>query len=147
MKIVLQRVNEASVTVEGRITGAIRHGLLLLVGFGLTDDEAKLRPVADKLVNLRIFPDERGRFHHSLAEVGGAILAVPQFTLFADLSKGGRRPEFFGALEPAKAAPLFDRFVETLKQVGVAQVETGIFGADMKVRLENDGPVTIPLEF
>lgn len=145
MKIIIQRVRKASVEVEGKIVGAIDRGLMLLVGFGSGDTEAKLKPAAEKIINMRIFPDERGRFHHSLSEVQGELLVVSQFTLFAD-TRGGRRPEFFGALEPQQATVLFDKFLEQLRASGVAKVAAGIFGAMMLVSLENDGPVTIPLE-
>lgn len=145
MRIVLQRVRRASVEVNGTITGACELGVMLLVGFGEGDDESKLRGLAEKIANMRIFPDEQGRFHHSLLEVGGGVLAVPQFTLFADTSKG-RRPDFFAALKPELSQPLFDAFQAALRRAGIEHVEAGIFGAHMLVALENDGPVTILLE-
>jgi D-tyrosyl-tRNA(Tyr) deacylase len=145
MKIIIQRVNYASVTVDGAVTGKIDRGLLLLIGFGENDDNSKLKAVAEKITNMRIFPDEKGKFHFSVIDIKGGLLLVPQFTLFADCAKG-RRPEFFGALAPDKATKLFDEFVAVMKSVSPL-VETGIFGADMKVALENDGPVTIPLEY
>lgn len=145
MKVLLQRVSSASVDVDGATIGSIGAGLLLLVGFGKADTEAALEPMAKKLLNMRIFPDERGRFHFSLLDQGGALLLVPQFTLFADTDKG-RRPEFFSALDPALAEQLFLEFTETVKKLGVKEIATGRFGAHMQVRLENDGPVTIMVE-
>ncbi|MCB0360659.1 MAG: D-tyrosyl-tRNA(Tyr) deacylase [Bdellovibrionales bacterium] len=146
MRVVAQRVQQASVEVDKEVVGRIRQGLCLLVGFGQDDSGDELEPMANRIVNLRIFPDETtGRFHRSLLDVSGSILAVPQFTLYADTSKG-RRPEFFSALLPSKAAPLFERFVAALSDAGAPQVATGIFGAHMNVTLTNDGPVTILLE-
>ena len=145
MKIVLQRINYGSVTVDEKITGKIDKGLLLYVGFGTDDDASKLKPMAEKIVNMRIFENAQGKFHFSVLEVKGGILAVPQFTLFADTKKG-RRPEFFGALEPKKAAELFTQFLEVLGSLGPKPVQSGIFGAHMKVAYENDGPVTILVE-
>ncbi len=142
MKVLLQRVSSASVTVDGTVRGAIDRGLLLLVGFGQGDTVAALAPMAEKLAVMRIFPNEQGRFHFSVKDIGGGVLLIPQFTLFADTSKG-RRPEFFGALPPAEATKLFDAFVEEFTKLGVSPVEKGVFGADMKVSLLNDGPVTI----
>lgn len=145
MKVVLQRVSQSSVTVDEKLTATIEKGLMLLVGFGKSDEISKLRPMAEKVLNMRIFPDEKGRFHYSCLDVSGGVLLVPQFTLYADTGNG-RRPEFFEALEPAKATELFDEFVKEVSSLGVASVQTGIFGAHMKVALENDGPVTICLE-
>ncbi len=145
MKVLLQRVNNASVEVDGTIVGKIGLGLLLLTGFGEGDDESVCDPMASKISTLRIFPDEKGRFDKSVLDVGGEVLVVPQFTLFADTSKG-RRPEFFGALKPELAKPLVDVFKTQLLNTGISKVETGIFGAHMKVSLLNDGPVTIMLE-
>ena len=145
MKIVLQRVSSASVTVDGKITGEIAEGLMLLTGFGQGDTDLKLRPMAEKISNLRIFANDQGKFHYSLLDRNGGVLLVPQFTLFADTSKG-RRPEFFGAMPPVEASPMFDRFVEEFRKLGIASVQTGVFGADMKVALVNDGPVTICMD-
>ncbi|RIL09839.1 MAG: D-tyrosyl-tRNA(Tyr) deacylase [Proteobacteria bacterium] len=145
MKVVLQRVNHSSVVVDGETVGQIGKGYLLLVGFGRGDDSSKLKPMAEKIINLRLFPDGDKKLHLTLIDIQGEVLLVPQFTLFADISKG-RRPEFFGALEPDKATLLFDQFTAICKELGVAKVETGRFGAYMKVALENDGPVTITLE-
>jgi D-tyrosyl-tRNA(Tyr) deacylase len=118
---------------------------MLLVGFGKDDDTRVLQPVADKIATMRIFSDERGRFDASVLDTNGAILAVPQFTLYADTAKG-RRPEFFQALAPEPATQLFTEFKAALRRAGVSQVESGVFGANMEVELVNDGPVTISLE-
>ena len=145
MKTVLQRVNYASVRVGGQVVGEIGRGIAVLVGFGKEDDGSTLEPMAQKLVNMRIFSNEADRFDRSTLDIGGEVLLVPQFTLFADTRKG-RRPEFFGALEPGKASPLFDQFIEVVRKTGVQKVAAGVFGASMQVALENDGPVTIIVE-
>jgi len=145
MRLVIQRVREASVTVEGTITGQIGPGLLVLVGCAPTDDEAALTWLARKLVNLRIFGDENGQMNRSVRDVAGEILAVSQFTLLADARKGNR-PSYVGAAPPAVAEPLYQRFVALVAQELGQPVPTGIFGADMQVRLLNDGPVTIVLD-
>ncbi len=145
MKCVLQRVSRASVTVEGRVTGEIERGILVLVGFGKEDDPSKLAPMAQKLVNLRIFSNEGGRFDFSTLDIDGEVLLVPQFTLFADTRKG-RRPEFFGAMAPEEAKRFFNDFIREVSATGVKKVAAGIFGAMMKVSLDNEGPVTIILE-
>ena len=142
MKILLQRVTRASVRVQDEIVGAIGKGLLLLVGFGQTDSTAVLTPMANKIANLRVFPDERGRFQYSLLDTGGAALLVPQFTLYADTRKG-RRPDFTGSMKPEIAEGLFEKFATAVHSSGVNEVERGRFGADMQVELINDGPVTI----
>lgn len=144
MRIVAQRVAKARVTVEGETVGEIGQGLLLLVGIGRGDDEKGLGWLADKVLDLRIFEDEEGRMDRSLLEIGGEVLAVPQFTLYGDVRKG-RRPSFDAAAPPGEAAPLFQRFVERLKESGL-RVEQGVFGAKMEVELVNDGPVTLILE-
>jgi len=144
MRVVIQRVREARVTVDGEVVGQIGPGLLLLVGIGRGDTEEALRWVAEKIINLRIFEDEDGRMNLSLREVGGEILAVSQFTLYGDVRKG-RRPNFTGAAPPEEAEPLFNRFVQLLRESG-AKVETGRFRAHMLVELVNDGPVTLLLE-
>lgn len=144
MKIVLQRVAEASVTVDGEVVGAIGHGLLLLVGFSEEDTEKDLRYLAEKVVHLRIFEDENGKMNHSLLDVGGSILSISQFTLYGDTRKG-RRPNFMKAAKPDIAQPLYEKFNDILREYGVT-VETGVFGAFMKVSLLNDGPVTLILE-
>ncbi len=145
MKVHLQRVSSAAVHVDGAAVGTIDRGLLLLVGFGQNDTAAPLKPMAEKLCNMRIFPNDEGRFHFSVKDIQGGVLLVPQFTLFADTSKG-RRPEFFGAMAPKEASALFDAFVEEFRSLGIQPVATGVFGADMKVSLVNDGPVTILVE-
>ncbi len=145
MRLVIQRVREASVTVEGAITGQIGPGLLVLVGCAPTDEEAALTWLARKLVSLRIFGDENGQMNLSVRDVGGEILAVSQFTLLADARKGNR-PSYTGAAPPAVAEPLYQRFVALVAQELGQPVPTGIFGADMQVRLLNDGPVTIVLD-
>ncbi len=146
MRVHLQRVNHASVVVEGETVGAIDRGVLLLVGLGKEDTKDNLLPMAHKVSNLRIFPDEKGRFHFSVKDIQGEVLLVPQFTLYGDLKKG-RRPDFFSALEPHVASPLFDQFVEIFREIPeISTVATGVFGAYMKVSLENDGPVTLLLE-
>ncbi len=145
MRVLLQRVSQASVQVGDQITGAGGTGLLLLVGIGPADDEAVLTRMAEEIVQLRIFPDEQGKMNRSLLDVEGDIVAVSQFTLFADTRKG-RRPSFIGAAPPEQASRLFDEFVALLKQAGAKRVETGQFGAHMEVSLVNDGPVTIWLD-
>lgn len=144
MKVVLQRVGAASVTVEGETVGSCGRGLLLLVGIGPEDDVQTLAWMAKKVVGLRIFPDEQGRMNHDVRDVGGGVLAVSQFTLYGDCRKG-RRPSFVGAAPPELASPLYDRFCELLEAEGVP-VGRGLFGADMQVDLQNDGPVTLILE-
>lgn len=146
MRIVLQRVSHAAVSVQGSTVGAIGAGLLLLVGLAEGDDERTLEAAIEKIVHLRIFPDERGRFHYSALDTHAEILLVSQFTLFADTSKG-RRPDFFGALHPSLARPLFERFVENFRARYPYAVAAGEFGAEMKVALQNNGPVTLVLEF
>jgi D-aminoacyl-tRNA deacylase len=141
MRIVLQRVKQASVQVEGQVTGAIQSGLLLLIGIGKLDTEKDADYLAEKTLALRIFPDAEGKMNRSLVEAQGAILAVSQFTLYGDCRKG-RRPSFDDAAPPAQAQSLYDYFVQQLRARG-AQVETGIFRAHMEVNLTNDGPVTL----
>lgn len=143
MRAVVTRVTEASVHVDGDCVGRVGPGLLVLVGIGPSDDVAVAERLADRVVGLRIFADERGRFARSLTDVGGGVLAVPQFTLFADTS-AGRRPSFTGAAAPSVAAPLFARFVDALARR--APTQCGRFGAHMAVASNNDGPVTIWLE-
>jgi D-tyrosyl-tRNA(Tyr) deacylase len=144
MKIVLQRVKEARVEAEGRTAGRIGRGLCLLVGVERGDGEADAEYLARKCVELRIFPDDQGKMNLSLAEAGGEVLAVSQFTLAGSVRKG-RRPSFDGAEAPARAAELFEYFVGALEALGVT-VETGIFQALMEVHIVNDGPVTFVLE-
>ena len=145
MRLVIQRVREASVTVEGTITGQIGPGLLVLIGCAPTDGEAELTWLVRKLVNLRIFNDENGQMNRNVRDVAGQVLVVSQFTLLADARKGNR-PSYVGAAPPAVAEPLYQRFVALVAQELGQPVPTGIFGADMQVRLLNDGPVTIVLD-
>ena len=144
MKVVVQRVKHASFTVDGKIVGQIKHGLMLLIGIADTDTEEDIEFVANKCLNLRIFEDAQGKMNRSLLETGGEILAISQFTLLGDTRKG-RRPSFMHAAEPQKGKAFYDRFVERLRRSGV-KVETGIFGAMMDVELLNYGPVTLIVE-
>lgn len=144
MRIVLQRVTSASVKVDGNIIGEIGIGFLLLFGVGHEDTEEDCRRLADKISGLRIFSDENDKINLDLDSVGGQLLVVPQFTLYADCRKGNR-PNFIQAAKPEKANALYEYFVEYLRSKG-KHVETGEFGADMKVELLNDGPFTVILE-
>ena len=144
MRIVLQRVSQASVDVDGKRVAEIDRGLLLLVGIAASDSGVNLVKAAKKIVDLRIFEDSEHKMNRSLRDIGGAVLAVSQFTLYADVSKG-RRPSFVNAAAPEFAERLFDAFVRALKAEDV-DVHTGEFGAKMAVGLENDGPVTLVLE-
>ena len=144
MRVVLQRVARASVTVEDRVVGSIGKGFLLLVGFAAGDGEEQIRWMADKIVGLRVFPDDEGRMNRDLLDVGGALLVVSQFTLYADARKG-RRPSFVGAAQPDEAKSNYERFVNELEQ-REAPVATGEFGALMSVDLVNYGPVTLILD-
>lgn len=144
MRIVLQRVTSASVKVDGNTVGEIGRGFLILFGVGQEDTEAECRRLADKISGLRIFSDENDKINLDLDNVGGSILVVPQFTLYADCRKGNR-PNFIQAAKPEDANRLYEYFVEYLRGKG-RQVETGQFGADMKVELLNDGPFTLILE-
>ena len=141
MKIVLQRVSSASVKVGSEIVGSIDHGLLLLIGFSSNDTEESILPTLEKIVKLRIFSDEEGKMNKSVLDVNGSALLVSQFTLYADTKKGNR-PSFIEAARPEQAIPLYEFFIAEMKK-RISKVETGIFGADMKVELVNDGPVTI----
>lgn len=145
MRIVLQRVKEASVTVEGERISGIGGGLLLLVGVAEGDGEDAADWLAEKVAGLRIFNDAEGKMNLGVRDVGGGVLAVSQFTLLADTRKG-KRPSFVRAAPPERAEPLFDYFCQKLRAAGIAPVETGRFGAMMEVALVNDGPVTIVLE-
>jgi D-tyrosyl-tRNA(Tyr) deacylase len=144
MRVVLQRVNRARVTVDGRVTGEISHGLLVLAGFTASDGTEQLTWMADKILGLRIFRDDEGKMNRALDETGGSVLVVSQFTLYGDAQKG-RRPSFVQAAPPEVANELYDRFVLELRARGAA-VQTGEFGAMMEVELVNDGPVTLWLE-
>ena len=144
MRAVLQRVTRARVLVEGRVTGEIAAGLVVLLGIGKDDTPAIAAHLAKKTAELRIFNDAQGKMNISLLESGGAALVVSQFTLYADVNKG-RRPAFVGAAPPAEANQLYEEYVRCLRATGV-QVETGVFQAHMEVELVNDGPVTILLD-
>ncbi|MFB5087981.1 D-aminoacyl-tRNA deacylase [Psychrobacillus sp. PGGUH221] len=144
MKVLLQRCKNASVTVDGEITGSIGHGYLLLVGITSTDSEKEINYLTDKIAGLRLFEDAEGKMNHSIVETGGSILSVSQFTLYADTRKG-RRPSFIDAARPEIAKSLWELFNDKLREKGFV-VETGIFGAMMDVTFTNDGPVTIMLE-
>ena len=140
MRAVVTRVSSASVTIDGKVNGAIDKGYLILLGVGPNDTEAVCDKLAEKICNLRVFEDENGKMNLDLTQVGGSILVVSQFTLYADVSK--RRPGFTKAAKPDLAIPLYERFMEQCRQRGFT-VEHGEFGADMKVASVNDGPVTI----
>jgi D-tyrosyl-tRNA(Tyr) deacylase len=145
MRVVLQRVLGASVSVEGNTSGSIGAGYLLLVGLAAGDDESTVRRLAADVAKARLMPDSQGKMGVSLRDAGGEALAVSQFTLLADFSKGNR-PSFNGAARPEIARPLFDLFVAELATHLGRPVPTGVFGADMRVELVNDGPVTVVLE-
>lgn len=145
MKAVVQRVSEASVDVDGIRIGAINEGVLILVCAMQEDSETNVDKLASKIAKLRIFRDDEGRMNRSLADIGGSALIVSQFTLAADTSRGNR-PGFSAAASPAEGERLYEYFITRMQAEGIS-VQTGKFGADMKVRLLNDGPVTIPMEF
>jgi D-tyrosyl-tRNA(Tyr) deacylase len=142
LRAVIQRVSEASVTVEGRVTGSIGRGFLVLVCAMAGDTERESEKLARKIANLRIFKDEQGKMNLPLSAVGGAVLAVSQFTLAAQGMESGNRPGFSKAAPPEEGNRLYENFCDAMRAEGL-RVETGIFGADMKVALVNDGPVTI----
>ena len=144
MRAIIQRVSRASVTVEGRVTGQIGAGLLVLLGVGRFDGPEAAAYLAEKIANLRIFADEAGKMNHSVLDVGGAALVVSQFTLYGD-ARGGRRPSYIEAAPPEMANRLYEEFVRELRARGVP-AETGVFQAHMQVELVNDGPVTILLD-
>ena len=144
MRFVIQRVKQASVSVDGKIVGQCGHGLCMLAGVRVGDTEVEARWLAQKVAGLRIFEDDEGKMNRSVLEAGGSALVISQFTLYAD-SRKGRRPSFIDAERPEKADPLVNKFVEFLRAEGVP-VETGVFGAMMLVEIHNDGPVTIILE-
>ncbi len=144
MRLVVQRVKEASCTVDGNVTGKINDGFMVLVGFGSDDNKTIVEKMANKLAKLRVFEDSDGKMNLGLNDINGDILSISQFTLYADCSKGNR-PSFNLALKGEEAIKLYDYFNEVLRQLGF-KVETGIFGADMKIKLLNDGPVTIIMD-
>ena len=141
MRVVVQRVTKASCTIEGKLYSKIDKGYLLLVGFTHTDSEKEVKYLAKKIAGLRVFEDENGKINLSLKAVNGKILSISQFTLYAD-TKDGNRPAFIKAMNPTDASRLYDLFNEELRKYEI-EVQTGIFGADMKIELLNDGPVTI----
>ncbi len=144
MRVVLQRVSRASVSIDGLVAGAIGPGFCLLVGLTHGDTDAVVDWMAEKVAGLRLFPDAEGKMNLGLDEVGGGVLVVSQFTLYGDAAKG-RRPSFIDAARPETAIPLYERFVGALRSRGL-EVATGEFGADMLVEIHNDGPVTLILE-
>jgi D-tyrosyl-tRNA(Tyr) deacylase len=144
MRAVIQRVSRASVRVEDRVTGRIEKGLLVFVGVGPDDTEADIAWIADKLVNLRIFPDAGGKMDRSVTDIGGAVLLISQFTLFGDCRKG-RRPDFSAAGDPDTARRLYEKTIAAIAEKGVP-VETGIFAAHMHIDSTHDGPVTLILD-
>jgi D-aminoacyl-tRNA deacylase len=144
MRVVLQRVSRASVTIDGRTAGAIGRGFCLLVGLTHADTEATVDWMAEKVAGLRLFSDAEGKMNLGIDEVGGDVLVISQFTLYGDAAKG-RRPSFVDAARPEQAIPLYERFVAALRGRGL-EVATGEFGANMQVEIHNDGPVTLILE-
>jgi len=144
VRLVVQRVSRASVTVDGIVRGEVGAGLMVLVGFAAADTAAQLPWAADKIANLRIFEDEQGKMNRSVLDIGGSILLVPNFTLCGDAQKG-RRPSFDGAMRPEQAAPMFDELVRLIAERGVP-VQTGVFHAHMNVALVNDGPITLVID-
>ncbi|WP_055668010.1 D-aminoacyl-tRNA deacylase [Desnuesiella massiliensis] len=144
MRAVVQRVNASSVIVEDKIVGSINKGLNVLLGISKDDTMEDLKYLKDKILNLRIFEDEEEKMNHSLLDVKGELLIVSQFTLYGDCRKG-RRPNFMDALSGEQAKELYETFVDMCKEEGI-KVETGVFGANMKVNIENDGPVTLMLD-
>lgn len=145
MRVLAQRVSRAQVTVDGKVTGRIAGGLLLLVGIGKNDDERELEWMAGKVLRLRVFPDEEGKMNRSVQESGGGLLVVSQFTLYGDCRKGNR-PSFASGAPPTDAERLYLRFVEMLRADSGLDVQTGVFAAHMEVELVNDGPVTLWIE-
>lgn len=144
MRVVLQRVTQGDVQIDGKVVGKIGPGYVALVGFTHTDGEQQIDDLINKIIHLRVFSDEEGAMNRSLLDIGGSILSVSQFTLYASTKKG-RRPSFVDAMKPEQATKLYDLFNQKLREQNIP-VETGVFGADMKVTLTNDGPVTIVLE-
>jgi D-tyrosyl-tRNA(Tyr) deacylase len=144
MRALLQRVSHASITVDEKVVAKISQGLLILLGIGQDDSKTQVKTLADKIVHLRIFGDNEGKMNRSLLDIGGEVLVVSQFTLYADMRRG-RRPSFTDAAPPTVAEPLFEHFKDTLASYGV-KVASGIFGAYMGIDLRNEGPVTLWLD-
>ncbi len=145
MRVVVQRVKRASVTVEKEVIGSIEQGLLLLVGIHSTDNQEQLRWMCDKVLKLRIFEDEEGKMNRSVKDANGGILVVSQFTLYGD-SRKGTRPSFIEAARPELAEPMYEEMIQYFREQSTLNIQTGIFGATMDVELLNDGPVTLILE-
>ena len=145
MKVVIQRVSEASVMIDGEVYSQINQGFVVLLGVGQTDDEQDINYLVQKILGLRIFSDAEGKMNCSLDEVNGEVLLISQFTLFASTKKGNR-PSYIDAAHPGMAIPLYEKFIEVITASLGSRLKTGIFGADMKVRLINDGPVTIQID-
>lgn len=145
MRVVLQRVQRGAVTVDGEIVGQVEHGFVALVGITHTDTETEVDLLARKTAQLRVFRDDEDKMNRSVVDVGGGILVISQFTLYADAKKG-RRPSFIDAARPDTAEPLVDAYVAKLREYGVTNLATGVFGANMLVDIQNDGPVTIILD-
>lgn len=145
MRLILQRVTRGSVTVNGEIVGSVGVGFVALIGVTHTDTPAQAELLARKTAHLRVFEDDQGKMNRSVLDVGGGVLVVSQFTLYAD-ARRGRRPDFINAARPDLAAPLVEHYAQALRREGVARVEMGVFGALMQVELLNDGPVTIILD-
>jgi D-aminoacyl-tRNA deacylase len=145
MKVVVQRVSRANVKVNGKISGRINRGLMLLIGIHENDDGQVMKWISDKILKLRIFEDQDGKMNRSVTDVGGGILLVSQFTLYGNVKKG-TRPSFIEAAKPEKAEPLYNDMIDYFKKRSGLQIESGVFGAMMDVELVNDGPVTILIE-
>jgi D-tyrosyl-tRNA(Tyr) deacylase len=145
MKVVIQRVSEASVVIDGKVHNQINQGFVVLLGVGQTDDEQDINYLVQKILGLRIFSDAEGKMNCSLDEVNGEVLLISQFTLFASTKKGNR-PSYIDAAPPGMAIPLYEKFIEVITASLGSRLKTGIFGADMKVSLINDGPVTIQMD-
>jgi D-tyrosyl-tRNA(Tyr) deacylase len=145
MRAVIQRVSQASCMVDGKLTGSIGHGFLVLLGIEDADADDDVQWLSQKISNLRVFSDENGLMNKAIADVDGGILLISQFTLFAQTKKGNR-PSFIRAARPEKAIPLYEKMIRVLENLTNKKIETGIFGADMKISLVNDGPVTIIMD-
>ena len=144
MRCVVQRVKEASVSIDGEVVGRCGKGYMILIGVHADDTEKDLKYMTDKVPKLRVFEDENGKMNRSILDIGGEILAISQFTLYGD-ARGGNRPSFITAARPEKASPMYDQLADSWRAQGI-HVEKGVFGADMQVSLINDGPVTILLD-